>query len=115
MNIKTNVNMTKRDLFNAQNASRDVKEAINADKTLHVIGCAIVEGAGTDKQGNPCDVGYIATTDGVYGFISNIMLGALESFAEILEEDIQSGQETQIKFFAGKSKSGSEYYNFEIV
>ena len=115
MNEKINVGMTKVDLFNARNASRDVKEAINAGEVLTVTGCAIIENGGTDKQGNPCDIGYIATTAGVFGFISNIMIGALDFFADILTDNISDGKETHIVFHAATSKGGSEYYNFEIV
>lgn len=115
METRININMSKKDLFNAQNASKDVKEAIKAGQVLEVTGCAVVVGGGTDKQGNPCDVGYIATTDGVYGFISNIMINALESFADILTEEIEANRTVQIRFFAGQSKGGSEYYNFEIL
>lgn len=111
--MNVNVNMSKKDLINAKSASKSVKDAIG--KELIVSGCAIAEGAGTDKQGNPCDVGYIATNEGVYGFTSNVILKGLEDFADYLTDSLNDGEEVKIRFFTGISKAGSEFYNFEIV
>lgn len=108
-----NVNMTKKDLFNAKSASKAVKSAIG--EVLTVSGCAVVENGGTDKQGKTCDVGYIATDNGVFGFTSNVMLGGMESFADYLTDALTDGEVVKIKFFTGVSRNGSEYYNFEII
>lgn len=110
-----NVNMTKKDLINAKNASISVPTAIENDWTLTVSGCAVVENGGTDKQGNPCAVGYIATDRGVFGFVSNILIDALNDFSEYLAESLNDGEAVQIKFIAGTSKSGSVYYSFNIL
>lgn len=111
--ITMNVNMSKKDLINAKSASKSVKDAIGID--LIVSGCAIAEGAGTDKQGNPCDVGYVATDKGVFGFTSNVILKGMDDFAEFLTESLNEGEQVTIRFFTGKSKSGSEFYNFEVI
>ena len=110
-NTKVNYGMTAKDLFNAKHASKDVKEAIDSGEVLTVTGCAIVAEGGTDRNGQPCDVGYIATNDGVFGFISSILLSSIPDLAEILE----SGEPIDIRFFAGVAKNGSEYYSFMIV
>lgn len=108
-----NVNMTKKDLFNAKSASKNVKSALG--NTYSVSGCAVVENGGTDKQGKTCDVGYIATNDGVFGFTSNVMLKGMPDFADYVTECFNNGEEVKIKFFSGTSKNGSEFFNFEII
>lgn len=113
MNI--NVNMTKKDLFNAKNGSISINDAIDNGEALTVTGCAVLENSGTDKQGNPCDVGYIATNIGVIDFTSNVCLKSMEEFADYLAECISDNTPVQIEFFAGQSKNGSEYKNFKIV
>ena len=110
-----NVNMTKKDILNAKNCSMPVSAAVENDWTLTVSGCAIVENGGTDKQGNPCPVGYIATDRGVFGFISSILIQGLHEFAEYLQECLDSGEAVEIKFISGKNKSGNEYFNFQIL
>ena len=113
MNI--NVNMTKKDLFNAKNCSISINDAIDHGEALNVFGCAVLENSGTDKQGNPCDVGYIATNIGVVGFTSDVCLKAMEDFADYLTDCISDNTPVQVKFFTGQSKNGSEYKNFKIV
>lgn len=108
-----NVNMTKKDLFNAKSASKSVKPVLGT--VFSVSGCAVVENGGTDKQGKPCDVGYIATNDGVFGFTSNVMLSGMSDFADYLTDCFNNGEEVKIKFFSGTSKNGSEFFNFEII
>ena len=108
-----NVNMSKKDIFNARSASKSVKSVLGMP--LIVSGCCVREGEGLDKQGNACDVGYIATNDGVYGFTSSVMLKGMSDFADYLNDALNEGEEVQIRFFAGKTNSGSEFYNFEII
>lgn len=108
-----NINMSKKDLFNARSASRSIKDAIG--KRLIVSGCAVVEGAGTDKQGNSCDVGYIATNEGVFGFTSNVILKSMSDFADYLKETLDDGDVVTIEFFVGKTNSGTDFYNFQVV
>lgn len=113
--MNLNVNMTKKDLFNAKNGSISIDDAIDHGEALTVTGCAVLENSGTDKQGNPCDVGYIATNIGVVGFTSNVCLKGMEEFADYLTDCINDNTPVQIEFFAGQSKNGSEYKNFKIV
>lgn len=110
--MSINVNMTKKDLFNARSASRSIKDALGVP--LIVTGCAVVEGAGTDKAGNACDVGYIATDHGVFGFTSNVILKGMADFAEYLEETMNDGDIVTIEFFVGKTNSGTDFYNFQL-
>lgn len=107
------VNMTKKDIFNARSASKLVKDVIG--EVLTVSGCTVRENEGINKLGEACDVGYICTDRGVFGFTSAVMLKSMRDFAEYLEECLNDGEEVQIRFFTGKSNSGSEFYNFEIV
>lgn len=113
MNI--NVNMTKKDLINAKHSSISIDEAIDHGEPITVTGCAVLENNGTDKQGNPCDVGYIATDIGVVGFTSNVCLKGMDDFADYLTDCINDNTPVQIEFFAGQSKNGSEFKNFKIL
>ena len=70
MNFKINVNMRKIDILNARTASIPIE--VNGDPAI-VTGVCVIEGEGTDKQGNPCDVGYIATDKGVYMALSALL------------------------------------------
>lgn len=112
---RVNHNMSRKDLFNAERASKDVKTAIDSGEVFTVTGCAIVADGGTSKAGEVVDVGYIATTAGVFGFTSSVMIKAIYDLVDYLIETAKDGEPCEIRFFAGMSKGGSEYYNFEIV
>ena len=112
---RLNVNMSRKDLFNAERASKDVKTAIDSGEVFTVKGVAVVADGGISKSGEVTDVGYIATTEGVFGFTSSVMLKAIYDLADYLTETAADGEPCEIRFFAGVSKGGSEYYNFEIV
>lgn len=115
MTTRNEINMTKKDLINAKNSSKSVKAAITAGLVLEVLGCCIAENAGTNKSGEPCDVGYIKTTDGIYGFTSSVMINSLDDFADYLTDAQNDGEKVEIRFFTGNTKDGTEYYNFEIM
>lgn len=112
MNTLTNYGMTKKDIINAKHCSKSVSEAIDAGLVFEIKGACIVENGATDRKGQPCDVGYIATAnDGVFGFISNILIRAIPDIIEILED----GETVSARFISGTSKNDTEYYTIEII
>lgn len=111
MNFKINVNMTKKDVINAQTSSMRIALGV----PVLVSGIAVVENGGTDKQGNPCDVGYIATDEGVFGFISSVIIKNLDLLADYLTECLNDGEECKIEFISGKTSKDVEFYSFRIV
>lgn len=112
METKINKNMTKKQLFNAQSASRSITEAIDEGLIFEIVGVAVVANGGTSKNGTPCDVGYIATAnDGVFGFTSNVILNHIEALADMLDD----GEKIEARFIAGKTKTGTEYYTIEVM
>lgn len=101
MNIITNAGMSKKDIFNAKNASLNVKDYI--DEPLTITGCAVAEDNGKK-------VGYIVAKDiGVFGFTSETIIDSLDELAEFIEEG-----ETIVKVRANESKSGKTYYTIII-
>lgn len=111
MNTKICTGMTKKDLFNAQSASRTIPEAIDEGLVFEITGVAVIENGATSKNGQPCDVGYIATkNDGVFGFTSNVILNKLDMLSEMIGEEPIEG-----RFKAGNTKDGTQYYTIELV
>ena len=80
-----------------------------------ISGVAIVKDGGTDKQGNPCDVGYIACEDGVFGFISTVILKNLPLLADYLTDCLENGETCTIEFITGKTSKDVEFYSFKVV
>lgn len=111
-NFKLNVNMSKKDIINAKTSSLKITPS---DAILTVSGVAIVENGGTDIDGNCCDVGYIATDEGVFGFISNVMLRNLDLLGDYLTDCLNDGELCRIQFISGKTKEDTEFYSFRIV
>lgn len=111
MEFGINVNMTKKDIINAQTASMKICLAT----PVTVSGVAVVKDGGTDKQGNPCDVGYIACEDGVFGFISTVILKNLPLLADYLKDCLEDGEECKIEFIAGKTAKDVEFYSFKVI
>lgn len=110
-----NVNMTKKDIINAKNSSVSIKEAIANNWELIVSGVAVVDNGGTSKSGEPCDIGYIATDKGIFGFTSNVLLNSIGDLADYLADTLNSGEVVKIKFNSRTSKSGSEFYTMTII
>ena len=110
-----NVNMTKRDLFNAKNASLSVSDAVDSGESYTVSGVALVENAGTSKSGDVCDVGYIATDAGVFGFTSKVLISALPELAEILSDALDNGEIVNVRFNSNKNSKGTDFYTVNIV
>lgn len=105
-----NVNMSKMDIFNAKNASISINDVIG--EKLIVSGCAVDENGGKSQNGEPCDVGYIATDKGVIGFTSNVCLNSMTAFADILTDALSDGVAIGVTFFESKTKSGKPFFNF---
>ena len=107
-----NVNMTKKQLFNAKSASLSIKT--DEAKEFHTVtGCAICPNEGVDRDKNPCDIGYLATDIGVFGFSSVVCLKNLEEFSELLKECLDGGEVLEARFVKGKSANG-EFYSIEV-
>lgn len=107
-----NVNMTKKDIFNAKSGSISIRTA-EASEWHTVSGCAVVENGGIDRDKNPCDIGYVATEIGVFGFSSKVCLDHMEELADILSECLNDGEEVKVRFVKGKSTNG-EFYSIQI-
>jgi hypothetical protein len=107
-----NVNMSKKDIFNAKSGSISIKTA-EASEWHTVSGCAVVENGGLDRDKKPCDIGYIATDIGVFGFSSKVCLDHMEELADILSECLNDGEEVKVRFVKGKSTNG-EFYSIQI-
>lgn len=107
-----NVNMSKKDIFNAKSGSLSIKTA-DATEWHTVSGCAVVENGGYDRDQQPCDIGYIATDVGVFGFSSKVCLEHMNELADILSDCFNDGEEVQVRFVRGTSKNG-EFYSLQI-
>ena len=108
----TVINMTKKDLFNAKNSSIDIKSHLG--EIMTVSGIAVLCGQGSDRDGNPVDIAYIATDKGVFGTISATVIKSMQDFADYLNDCFSDGEEVKIRFVDGKSKNGI-FYKIEIV
>lgn len=114
MTTTINVNMRTKDIINAQSASYSIAMTSPED-TFIVSGICVVENGGTDRQKNPCDIGYIATDKGVFGFISHVMLKSLPLLADYLKECLDNGETCEIRFLKKMTKDDQEFYSFEVV
>ena len=111
--MKNDVNVTKKDIFNAKSGSKSVKEVLGTELT--VTGCFVQENEGIRKGTNdPCDIGYICTDAGVIGFSSETCLKAMDAFADYLADALNDGEEVKIMFKENEGKNG-EFYTIEIV
>lgn len=111
--MKNDVNVTKKDIFNAKSGSKSVKEVLGTELT--VTGCFVLENEGIRKGTNdPCDIGYICTNAGVIGFSSETCLKAMDAFADYLADALNDGEEVKIMFKENEGKNG-EFYTIEIV
>ena len=107
--MSTNYNMTAKDLFNAKSSSKAVKDYIGV--TLSATGCAYVDT--TDKAtGEVKPVGYIATTEGVFGFTSNVLIDTFDELAEYME---LVKAPVDIQFNENTSNGGKKFYTMQIM
>ena len=107
--MSTNYNMSLKDLFNAKSSSKAVKDYIGV--TLSATGCAIVDT--TDKTtGEVKPVGYIATSEGVFGFTSNVLIDILDDLAKYMES---VNSPVDIQFDENTSNGGKKFFTMEIM
>ena len=103
-----NYNMTAKDIFNAKSSSKSVSDYV--DVTLTATGCAVVDTINTET-GETKSVGYISTTEGVFGFTSNVLMNAMGGLSEYMES---VGEPVNIEFHENKSRSGKKFFTMEI-
>lgn len=114
MTTTINVNMRAKDIINAQSASNSIGMTSPED-IFTVTGICVVENGGTDHQKNPCDIGYIATDKGVFGFISHVMLKSVPLLADYLKDCLADGETCEIRFLKKMTKDEQEFFSFEVV
>lgn len=105
----TQYNMTKKDIFNAHNASMNIKDYIG--EPLTVTGLAIDE-----DDGKP--IGYIVADGvGVFGVTSGPLIEAIDNLIDLLaDEDEDEGAEPTIAtIHSNTSKGGKEFYTMTIA
>lgn len=107
--MSINFNMTAKDIFNAKSSSKSVKDYVGV--TLTATGCAVVDTTNVET-GEVKPVGYIATSEGVFGFTSGVLLNAMSELSEYMES---VSEPVEIQFHEGKSNSGKKFYTMEIM
>ena len=101
----TQYNMTKKDIFNARNASMNIKDYIG--EPLTVTGLAIDE-----DDGKP--IGYIVADGvGVFGVTSGTLIEAITNLIDLLADD-DSNEPTIATIHSNTSKGGKEFYTMTI-
>lgn len=99
-----NYNMTKKDLFNAKNASLNIKDYIG--ETLTVTGCAT-----TEDEGKP--IGYIVADGiGVFGVTSATLIEAIDDLVDFFADGVTS---VDVIVKANESKGGKTFYTMQIA
>lgn len=107
--MSINFNMTAKDIFNAKSSSKNIKDYV--DVTLTATGCA-VEDTIDNKTGEVKPVGYIATSEGVFGFTSGVLMNTMPEFSKFMES---AGGSVEIQFHEGNSNGGKKFYTMEIM
>lgn len=97
--------MTKKDLFNAKNSSKQLEDGL----TLKVLDTAIMPD--TYKDGKEVNVGVLKTEDGVYSTISATVINSLDMLSDIIADD----GEVDVVVRVGTSKSGRDFFMLEII
>lgn len=97
--------MTKKDLFNAKNSSKQLEDGL----TLKVLDTAIM--SDTDKDGNEVNVGVLKTEDGIYSTISATVINSLDMLSDIIADD----GEVDVVVGVGTSKAGRDFFMLEII
>ena len=103
----TQYNMTKKDIFNASNASMNIKDYIG--EPLTVTGLAIDE-----DNGKP--IGYIVADGvGVFGVTSGTLIEAITNLIDLLANEDENAEPTIATIHSNTSKSGKEFYTMTIA
>lgn len=101
--------MSTKDLFNAKSSSKSVKDYIGA--TLSATGCAVSDAI--DKtNGEVKTVGYIATSEGVFGFTSMVLIDTMDDLADYMKS---VNAPVDIQFHENTSNGGKKFYTMEIL
>ena len=107
--MSINFNMTVKDIFNAKSSSKSVKDYVGV--TLTATGCAVVDTT-NNETGEVKSVGYIATSEGVFGFTSGVLMNTMEELSEYMES---AGEPVEIQFHENTSNAGKKFYTLEIM
>ena len=103
----TQYNMTKKDIFNARNASMNIKDYIG--EPLTVTGLAIDE-----DDGKP--IGYIVADGvGVFGVTSGTLIEAIDNLIDLLANEDENAEPTIATIHSNTSKGGKEFYTMTIA
>lgn len=103
----TQYNMTKKDIFNARNASMNIKDYIG--EPLTVTGLAIDE-----DDGKP--IGYIVADGvGVFGVTSTTLIEAITNLIDLLANEEENAEPTIATIHSNTSKGGKEFYTMTIA
>lgn len=97
--------MTKKDLFNAKNSSKQLENGL----TLKVLDTAVMQD--TDKDGEVIEVGVLKTEDGIYSTISATVINSLDMLSDIIADD----GEVDVVVRVGTSNSGRDFFMLEII
>lgn len=115
MNIIAQVNVTKKDIFNAKSGSISVKDIIGEE--LIATGAFIAKDEGVRKgSGEVCDIGYIVTDKGVVGFSSDVALKSLPDFIDYIKDECANEDfaGVPISFDEHDGKAG-KFYTFSLI
>lgn len=103
----TQYHMTKKDIFNARNASMNIKDYIG--EPLTVTGLAIDE-----DDGKP--IGYIVADGvGVFGVTSGTLIEAITNLIDLLANEDENAEPTIATIHSNTSKGGKEFYTMTIA
>ena len=103
----TQYKMTKKDIFNARNASMNIKDYIG--EPLTVTGLAIDE-----DDGKP--IGYIVADGvGVFGVTSGTLIEAIDNLIDLLANEDENAEPTIATIHSNTSKGGKEFYTMTIA
>lgn len=97
--------LTKKDLFNAKNSSKQLQEGL----TLKVLAVSTMQDI--DKDGDTIDVGVLKTEDGIYSTISTTVINSLDMLSDIIADD----GEVDVAVRVGTSNSGRDFFMLEII
>lgn len=107
--MSINYNMTAKDIFNAKSSSKNIKNYV--DVTLTATGCAVVDTT-NNETGEVKSVGYIATSEGVFGFTSGVLMSTMSELSGYMESN---GEPVEIQFHENTSNAGKKFYTMEIM